>query len=89
MVEDDVISWNIVIGALAQHGCGEDAFQCLTKKGMAGVRPNEVIFVGVLTGFVVVMQALWMIIGRSKALPTVESLSLFMALSRMSACVVI
>ena len=55
MVEDDVISWNIMIGALAQHGCGEDAFQSLTKMGMAGVRPNEVIFVGVLTGFVVVM----------------------------------
>lgn len=50
MVEDDVIYWNAIIGALAQHGCGENAFQCSTKMEMAGVRPNEVTFVGILTG---------------------------------------
>jgi len=50
MVEDDVMSWNTIIGAHAQHCCGEDAFQCFTKMEMAGVRPKGVIFVGFLTG---------------------------------------
>ena len=49
MVVRDVISWNAIIGALAQHGCGGDALQYFAKMEMAGVRPNEVTFVGVLS----------------------------------------
>ena len=49
MVKRDVISWNVMIVGLAQHGCCQDALQCFEQMRRAGIRPDEVTFVGVLS----------------------------------------
>lgn len=49
MVERDIVTWNVMIGALAQHGCGHEALDVFNKMKMEGVKPNEVTFVGVLS----------------------------------------
>ena len=49
MVERDIITWNVMIGALAQHGCGQEALDVFNKMKIEGVKPNEVTFVGILS----------------------------------------
>jgi pentatricopeptide repeat protein len=45
----DVISWNAVIGGLAQHGRGQDALGIFEQMEREGVNPDAVTFVNVLS----------------------------------------
>ncbi|TKY74602.1 Pentatricopeptide repeat-containing protein [Spatholobus suberectus] len=49
MVEKDVVSWSTMIGGLANHGKGHAAIQVFEDMQKAGMTPNGVTFVGVLT----------------------------------------
>ncbi|KAL6839270.1 hypothetical protein ACP4OV_030942 [Aristida adscensionis] len=45
----DVICWNSMISTYAQHGHGEEALQVFQQMREAGIEPNYVTFVGVLS----------------------------------------
>ncbi|KAG0589139.1 hypothetical protein M758_2G248400 [Ceratodon purpureus] len=49
MSKRNVISWNAMIGGLAQHGRGQDALQLFERMKKEGVRPDVVTFVSVLS----------------------------------------
>ena len=49
MIEKDVISWSTMIGGLANHGKGYAAIRVFEDMQKAGVTPNGVTFVGVLS----------------------------------------
>ncbi|CAJ1973842.1 unnamed protein product [Sphenostylis stenocarpa] len=49
MVEKDVISWSTMIGGLANHGKAYEAIRMFEDMQNAGVAPNGVTFVGVLS----------------------------------------
>lgn len=49
MSKRNAISWNAIIGGLAQHGRGHDALQLLERMKREGVKPDAVTFVSVLT----------------------------------------
>jgi pentatricopeptide repeat protein len=49
LTERDVISWNVMIGALAQHGFGHEALQVYKQMKTEGFKPNERTFVAVLS----------------------------------------
>lgn len=49
MNKRNVISWNAIIGGLAQHGRGHEALQLLEKMKLEGVKPDVVTFVSVLS----------------------------------------
>lgn len=48
MVRRDVVSWTSVIVGMAQHGRAEEALCMYEEMVSAGVRPNEVTFVGLI-----------------------------------------
>ncbi|CAK8539806.1 unnamed protein product [Lathyrus sativus] len=45
----NVVSWNIVIGALALHGLGKEAIEMFEKMWASGVCPDEITFTGLLS----------------------------------------
>jgi len=47
--ERDVVSWNVMIAGLAQHGCGKDALELFEQMKQEGFMPNSVTFVGLLS----------------------------------------
>ncbi|GLJ29003.1 hypothetical protein SUGI_0572420 [Cryptomeria japonica] len=47
--ERDVVSWTSMIGGLAQHGRGMEALQLFQQMLQAGLKPNAITFVGVLS----------------------------------------
>ncbi|XP_019422034.1 PREDICTED: pentatricopeptide repeat-containing protein At2g22410, mitochondrial-like [Lupinus angustifolius] len=49
MPEKNVVSWNIIIGALALHGFGEDAIEMFEKMQENGLCPDEITFTGLLS----------------------------------------
>ena len=49
MEERDVITWNIMLGGLAQHGLGHEALELFRKMDADGVKPDECSFVAVLS----------------------------------------
>eukprot|EP01018_Ginkgo_biloba_P000474 Gb_25130 [translate_table: standard] len=49
MIERNVISWNAIIRGYAQHGYGKEALQLFEQMQRAGVKPNHITFVGVLS----------------------------------------
>ncbi|XP_061366292.1 pentatricopeptide repeat-containing protein At1g33350-like [Gastrolobium bilobum] len=49
MAERDVISWTALICGAAQYGFNEEALVVFDKMQIAGVKPNELTFTGVLT----------------------------------------
>ena len=49
MVERDVVTWTVMIGGLAQHGCGHKALLLFGQMIAEGVRPNGVTFVATLS----------------------------------------
>eukprot|EP00250_Pteridium_aquilinum_P016378 c23076_g1_i1 orf=375-3287(-) len=48
MTSRDVVSWNVMIDACAQHQCGTDALQLFRDMQLDGVMPNKVTFLNVL-----------------------------------------
>eukprot|EP01018_Ginkgo_biloba_P025377 Gb_18462 [translate_table: standard] len=48
MPERDVISWNAMISGYAQHGHAKEALQLFEQSRQAGIKPDEITFVGVL-----------------------------------------
>lgn len=49
MSKRNVISWNAMIGGLAQHGRGQDALQLFERMKKEGVKPDVVTFVSLLS----------------------------------------
>ncbi|KAK7307585.1 hypothetical protein VNO77_40781 [Canavalia gladiata] len=49
MPEKNVVSWNIIIGALALHGFGEEAIEMFKKMQASGLCPDEITFTGLLS----------------------------------------
>ncbi|GLJ12080.1 hypothetical protein SUGI_0183660 [Cryptomeria japonica] len=49
MPEHDLVSWNAIIGGYAQHGKSEKALEMFQQMQLAGVKPDSVTFIGVLS----------------------------------------
>lgn len=49
MEERNVITWTMLIGGLAQHGCGCEALELFRKMNTKGVNPNRYSFMAVLS----------------------------------------
>ena len=49
MEERDVVTWNVMIGGLAEHGCGLEALEVFRSMIADGVKPDEISFVAVLS----------------------------------------
>eukprot|EP01018_Ginkgo_biloba_P039897 Gb_15476 [translate_table: standard] len=45
----DVVSWNSMIAGYAQHGFGNKALKIFEEMQQAGMKPNDVTFIGVLS----------------------------------------
>ncbi|KAA8547291.1 hypothetical protein F0562_003845 [Nyssa sinensis] len=49
MPEKNVVSWNVMIGALALHGCGFKAIELFEEMQAGGIWPDEITFTGLLS----------------------------------------
>ncbi|KAF8412813.1 hypothetical protein HHK36_000784 [Tetracentron sinense] len=49
MPERDVVSWNAMITGLALHGLGKEALNQFTLMQTAGIQPDDITFIGVLS----------------------------------------
>nr|UPT48839.1 pentatricopeptide repeat protein AaPPR902 [Agave angustifolia] len=49
MPNHDRISWNAIISGLSYHGKGTEALNLFEKMGETNVKPDEIIFMGVLS----------------------------------------
>ncbi|KAL7193167.1 hypothetical protein ACSBR2_024887 [Camellia fascicularis] len=49
MPEKNVVSWNVMIGALALHGCGFNSIELFKKMQADGIRPDGITFTGLLS----------------------------------------
>lgn len=49
MPEKDASAWTAMISVFALHGLGREAFDCFLEMQRAGVKPNHVTFVGLLS----------------------------------------
>ncbi|KAK9284613.1 hypothetical protein L1049_023789 [Liquidambar formosana] len=49
MPEKNVVSWNIIIGALALHGCGLEAIKFFEEMQGGGIWPDGITFTGLLS----------------------------------------
>ncbi|CAM6026467.1 unnamed protein product [Sphagnum balticum] len=49
MPRKDVVSWTVMIDALSQHGCGEEALELFGQMKEEGVQPDAITFIGVLS----------------------------------------
>ncbi|KAE8706394.1 UDP-glucosyl transferase 88A1 [Hibiscus syriacus] len=45
----DVVSWSVMIGSCAQHGCAKEALNLFGLMKEHGIKPNQITFVGVLS----------------------------------------
>ncbi|CAM6120724.1 unnamed protein product [Calypogeia fissa] len=45
----ELITWNTMIGGLAQHGCGHEALELFAKMNADGMKPNGTSFVALLS----------------------------------------
>eukprot|EP00250_Pteridium_aquilinum_P033348 c5486_g1_i1 orf=1-1572(+) len=48
MPKQDIVSWTLIIGGYAQHGCGKEALQLLHKMQLEGAELDGVTFTAVL-----------------------------------------
>ena len=49
MVHRDVVAWNVMIGGLAQHGFGHEAFSLFLQMQRGGFVPNAITYVSILS----------------------------------------
>eukprot|EP01018_Ginkgo_biloba_P014274 Gb_03222 [translate_table: standard] len=49
MLEHDVVSWTVMIGGYAMHGCGKEAIELFEKMQHSGMKPNRATLVCVLS----------------------------------------
>jgi len=49
MEDRDVILWTVMIGGLADHGCGHEALKVFKSTTADDMKPNEISFVAVLS----------------------------------------
>ncbi|KAJ0703320.1 putative tetratricopeptide-like helical domain superfamily [Helianthus annuus] len=49
MPEKNHVSWNVMIGALALHGCGFEAVELFESMQAHGIHPDEITFMGLLS----------------------------------------
>eukprot|EP01018_Ginkgo_biloba_P021054 Gb_39558 [translate_table: standard] len=49
MCKPDVVSWTVIIAGFAQHGCSKEALQYFKQMQGAGIKPNHITFVSVLS----------------------------------------
>lgn len=49
MPQKNVVSWNVIIGALALHGSGKEAIEMFEKMRASGLFPDEITFTGLLS----------------------------------------
>eukprot|EP01018_Ginkgo_biloba_P028295 Gb_03034 [translate_table: standard] len=49
MSERSLVSWNAMIVGYAQHGHGKEALELFNQMQLAGMKPNQITFIGVLT----------------------------------------
>lgn len=49
MTDKNVVSWNVMIGALALHGCGFKAVELFEQMEGVGIWPDEITFIGLLS----------------------------------------
>lgn len=47
--ERDAISWNAMIAGYGLHGCGQDAILLFSKMHQAGLKPDSITFIGILS----------------------------------------
>ncbi|KAH7576312.1 hypothetical protein JRO89_XS01G0033000 [Xanthoceras sorbifolium] len=43
------ITWSAMIGGFAMHGLAKDALDCFSRMEQAGVKPTDVVYIGILT----------------------------------------
>ncbi|CAM6084194.1 unnamed protein product [Calypogeia fissa] len=49
MEKRDLVTWNVMIGGLAEHGCGHEALELFREMNAHGVRPDGTSFLAVLS----------------------------------------
>ncbi|PWA89989.1 Pentatricopeptide repeat-containing protein [Artemisia annua] len=49
MPEKNLVSWNVMIGALALHGCGLKAVELFDSMQASGIQPDPITFMGLLS----------------------------------------
>ena len=49
MVKRDVVTWTVMIGGLAQHGFGNEAFSLFLQMQRGGFVPNAITYVSILS----------------------------------------
>ncbi|XP_010096577.2 pentatricopeptide repeat-containing protein At2g20540 [Morus notabilis] len=49
MPQKDTVCWNAMISAMAMHGDGDTAFELFEEMEEAGVRPDDITFIAILT----------------------------------------
>nr|DAD37051.1 TPA_asm: hypothetical protein HUJ06_007692 [Nelumbo nucifera] len=47
--EKDLLTWSVMISGWAMHGCSAQALQCFEDMKSTGVKPDEVVFLAILT----------------------------------------
>ncbi|KAF8388440.1 hypothetical protein HHK36_027110 [Tetracentron sinense] len=47
--EKDLLTWSVMIWGWAIHGCSEQALKCFEKMKSTGIKPDEVVFLAILT----------------------------------------
>jgi pentatricopeptide repeat domain-containing protein 1 len=48
MEESNMISWNILIGGLTEHGCGREAFELFLQMQQEGIKPDTFTHASIL-----------------------------------------
>ena len=48
MKERDVVTWNVMIGGLAEHGCGHEAYDLFLQMKREGFKPNAITYISIL-----------------------------------------
>jgi pentatricopeptide repeat protein len=48
MEKRDVVTWNVMIGGLAQHGCGHEAYRLFCQMRREGFEPNKFTYASIL-----------------------------------------